>query len=427
MEVQSLNVGDRFISNYSGADIQVSKYKLSKVGEEVGELQGGQRQISDSLAESLFSKASMEECKILALKSKAPQPRLGCENRLKVLYSQGPSVAAGVGKKNSRFIPTQAEKVLDAPDLIDDYYLNLMDWSGDNYLAVALGSAVYIWMAQSGEIMQLCERPNANITSVSWAQRSQYLAVGTEDSVVQLWDVNQCKLLRSMNGHRARVSALSWNGSLLSSSGRDSTIVNHDVRVQSHITSVLQGHTQEVCGLAWSYDGVQLASGGNDNIMNIWDASDLSHARHTITEHQAAVKALSWCPWSSNTLASGGGTADPSIRFWNTSSGSCLNCINTGAQVCAIQWSIHYKELASSHGWKNNICIWKYPTMTKLTELTGHSARVLHLAQSPDGTTLVSAAGDETLRFWKIWSLPSSPPSSDISHLTFHGNLSKIR
>jgi cell division cycle protein 20 (cofactor of APC complex) len=42
--------------------------------------------------------------------------------------------------------------------------------------------------------------------------------------------------------------------------------------------------------------------------------------------------------------------------------------------------------------------------MTKMAEFTGHSARVLHMAQSPDGNTVVSAAADETLRFWKCFS-----------------------
>ena len=40
--------------------------------------------------------------------------------------------------------------------------------------------------------------------------------------------------------------------------------------------------------------------------------------------------------------------------------------------------------------------------MVKVAELTGHTSRVLHMAQSPDGTTVVSAAADETLRFWRI-------------------------
>lgn len=41
--------------------------------------------------------------------------------------------------------------------------------------------------------------------------------------------------------------------------------------------------------------------------------------------------------------------------------------------------------------------------MTKMTELTGHTARVLHLALSPDGSTLLSAGADETLRLWKCF------------------------
>lgn len=34
---------------------------------------------------------------------------------------------------------------------------------------------------------------------------------------------------------------------------------------------------------------------------------------------------------------------------------------------------------------------------------TGHTSRVLHMAMSPDGTTVVSAAADETLRLWKCF------------------------
>lgn len=38
-------------------------------------------------------------------------------------------------------------KVLDAPQLQDDFYLNLVDWSSQNVLAVGLSGAVYIWSA----------------------------------------------------------------------------------------------------------------------------------------------------------------------------------------------------------------------------------------------------------------------------------------
>ena len=74
-------------------------------------------------------------------------------------------------------------------------------------------------------------------------------------------------------------------------------------------------------------------------------------------------------------------------------------------QVCALQWSKHDKELVSSHGYSHNqVILWRYPSMVKVAELTGHTSRVLHMAQSPDGTTICSAAADETLRFWKVLS-----------------------
>ena len=41
--------------------------------------------------------------------------------------------------------------------------------------------------------------------------------------------------------------------------------------------------------------------------------------------------------------------------------------------------------------------------MKKIADLRGHTSRVLHLALSPDGTSVASAAADETLRFWKVF------------------------
>lgn len=64
---------------------------------------------------------------------------------------------------------------------------------------------------------------------------------------------------------------MSWNKFILSSGGRDSKIMNLDVRKPNPMVCSLQEHTQEVCGLKWSPDGKQLASGGNDNLVCVWD------------------------------------------------------------------------------------------------------------------------------------------------------------
>lgn len=43
-------------------------------------------------------------------------------------------------------------QVLDAPALQDDFYLNLVDWSSHNVLAVGLGNCVYLWNACSSKV-----------------------------------------------------------------------------------------------------------------------------------------------------------------------------------------------------------------------------------------------------------------------------------
>lgn len=122
-----------------------------------------------------------------------------------------------------------------------------------------------------------------------------------------------------------------------------------------------------------------------------------------MSSHNAAVKALSWCPWQRSLLATGGGTKDKTIRFFNCETNSVVQTVNTGSQVCSLLWNKREREIISSHGFnKNQITIWNYPKMTKVTELKGHLSRVLYLVMSPDETTIVSGAGDETLRFWKI-------------------------
>mmetsp|Transcript_845 Transcript_845/g.1758 ORF Transcript_845/g.1758 Transcript_845/m.1758 type:complete len:569 (-) Transcript_845:109-1815(-) len=360
--------------------------------------------------------------------------------------SQAENRLRNVTKSIGRRIPKTPSRILDAPELVDDYYLNLVSWSESNVLAVALGQCVYLWEAETGNIKHLLTLREETdfVTSVSWVRdkgNSHYIAVGTNHNIVQLWDAEEERRLRSLDGHSARVGALSWNQHWLSSGGRDSLIVQHDVRSRNHVVSTYVGHTQEVCGLKWNDEGSTLASGGNENLLCLWDASmsrrgnnngngyNNNHAnfdssnigpRLALTQHKAAVKALAWCPFHRGLLASGGGTADRTIKFWNTNSGAVLNSIDTGSQVCSLLWSKHQREICSSHGFsENQLILWKYPTMTKIQEFKGHTARVLHMDQSPDGGCVVSAAADETLRFWDVF---GSPPNERKANNLAMGN-----
>eukprot|EP00485_Elphidium_margaritaceum_P003143 CAMPEP_0202686972 /NCGR_PEP_ID=MMETSP1385-20130828/2705_1 /ASSEMBLY_ACC=CAM_ASM_000861 /TAXON_ID=933848 /ORGANISM="Elphidium margaritaceum" /LENGTH=906 /DNA_ID=CAMNT_0049341665 /DNA_START=168 /DNA_END=2885 /DNA_ORIENTATION=+ len=398
-------------------------------------------------------------------------------------------------KRTMRNIAKSPFKVLDAPRLTDDFYLNLVDWSSScNILSVGLGECVYLWSAHTSKVTKLCDLHKVfeakaslldacdfgdghdMVCSVGWSknhestlsncslnimsntnmlsptkqqrQRQQnnpssndYLAVGSGSGYVFVFDTVRSELVRApLARHNHRVGALSWRDNhLLCSGSRDRNIYLRDIRIQDNGSDVVQElvfHKQEVCGLKWSDDSLYLASGGNDNKVAIWDIRYVhKHSQHatptTVSsqplmqplcygKHKAAVKAITWSPHESGLLATGGGTADRCIKFWNINAAISsksvkkhaydnaqhrvlkpMKVIDTGSQVCNLLWSKNCDEIVSTHGYSlNQIVVWKYPTMEKIVTLTGHTFRVLYLAGSPDGQTVVTGAGDETLRLW---------------------------
>ncbi|KAG5477830.1 hypothetical protein LSCM1_05132 [Leishmania martiniquensis] len=371
-----------------------------------------------------------------------------------------------------RVIPHTPERILDAADMEDDFYMNLIDWSAaSDVLCVALQNCVYLWDAKTCGITELPRVVSAGgglhgegrsvnaqlVCGLNWAPDGCHLAVGRNSGAVEVWDVEAQQVVHTYRQHADRTVSLSWEpqgGWLLASGSRDSTVVLRDVRERdtsassvfsfsslASATSVLRAHETEVCGLKWSPTGAMLASGGNDNQLLLWDrrsiatgsrnSSDTSGVyRHGecrpvffLNKHTAAVKALSWNPTQPALLASGGGSHDKALRFWNSLTGECIHHINTGSQVCGVVWNRSGTELVTAHGYTDNqLSIWRYPSLRRIANLIGHTSRVLHLSLSADGQTVVSAAGDETLRFWRCFSASELRESSPHLHRSVHSS-----
>ena len=247
---------------------------------------------------------------------------------------------------------------------------------------------------------------NKYISSLIFSEDGEQLAIGNSYGYVELYDINKKEKICSFKGHSARVGVVSWNKNILSSGSKDYSIITRDIRCKNDDENIIRkfyGHNQEVCGLKWSFDGSLLASGGNDNQLMIWSL----HSNKPLmcnNEHLAAVKAIAWSPHRHNILASGGGTADRTIRFWNTNNFEQISKIDTGSQVCNLVFSKSSNELVSTHGYSlNQIIVWKLPNMEKIATLSGHSYRVLYLSLSPEGQSIVTGAGDKILQFWKVF------------------------
>ncbi|CAA7407054.1 unnamed protein product [Spirodela intermedia] len=403
-----IDPGDRFIPNRSAMDFDMAFYLLTQTRKE------------KEKAAALASHPGQTYGKLLA-------ERL-LPNRNRILAFQARPPASSSTAEETREISRSADRMLLIPEMADDYYLNALDWGSRNILSIALGRTVHLWNGTDGSTleMMMAEDDLGAAASVSWAPDGRYLALGLNGSDVQLWDTDSQRLLRTLRGvHRSRVGSLSWSNHILTTGGKDGKVVNNDVRIRSHVVHSYRGHRGEVCGLRWSGSGRRLASGGDDNLVHIWDLRRASTATaprtsqgpwiHRFDKHASAVKALAWCPFQSNLLASGGGGNDRCIKLWNTENGTCLDSVDTGSQVCSLLWSKKEKELLSSHGFgQNQLTLWKYPSFRKIIDLTGHSSRVLCTAVSPDGCTVASVSGDETLRFWNVFGSPEttrrSPP-----------------
>ncbi|CAJ0632083.1 6293_t:CDS:2 [Entrophospora sp. SA101] len=171
-----------------------------------------------------------------------------------------------------RIISANPELVLDAPRMINDYYLNLLDWSNKNMVAVGLDKNAFANTSSGARII------DNKISSLSWSEDGDHLA-----------DLG----------------------------------MKHDVRLARHKFAELHDNTSEVCGLKWRSDDEQLASGGNnDNKVNIWDAKS-SIPKFIKTDHKDS--AIAWCLWQRILLATGEGAADQQIYFLNTDASEVLS------------------------------------------------------------------------------------------------------
>lgn len=90
-----------------------------------------------------------------------------------------------------------SERTLDAPDILDNFYLNLLDWSICNVIAIGLGYSVYLWDESTGSPSHLVAFGDdlGPVTSVSWAPDGRHLAVGLNNSHIQIWDSESGKLV----------------------------------------------------------------------------------------------------------------------------------------------------------------------------------------------------------------------------------------
>ena len=180
-----------------------------------------------------------------------------------------------------------------------------------------------IILTAAGDMLLACSRAlkgaiaDAQVCGLKWSPSGQQLASGGNDNLLHIYDANSISnstYVHRIAEHQARTDPplhtfLYLNG-LRGRSEARARSTNYQCLCS------MRRESQTSAALFCSVKGF-----GHFAV--------LTHAALT----QAAVKALAWCPFQSNLLASGGGTADRCIKFWNTHTGALQNSIDTHSQA----------------------------------------------------------------------------------------------
>ncbi|THH19160.1 hypothetical protein EW146_g1944 [Bondarzewia mesenterica] len=265
------------------------------------------------------------------------------------------------------------------------------------------------------------------------------VALSTSKGLVQVWDLAAQKM--TMSWWTKPVTALKWNGLVLSVGGEKGSIRHFDTRIKETAKMKEQNkkvlrHQSMITALAWNHDGKILGSADNSGVVYCWDSrqnapldvGDLIQRRRKM-QHVGAVKAVAWCPWSLKMLASGDAAPNGTgtIRLWNINGSTSQNpnpdALELDAQITSLHWSSQCKELLSTHSvsrivegpapvpnssqqptMTNCVAVHSYPTLTRVkTEYPAMSA-IAGSVLSPNGLKVIFAVPeDKQLKIWDVW------------------------
>lgn len=299
----------------------------------------------------------------------------------------------------------------------------------------------------------------------------KYLASGSRDQTIVIWDTLSGDKLKEIQGHRDRVFALLsvngiWDSSLnggkndkLVSASWDFTVKVWDTETWN-LEQTLEGHTGWVTAIT-QVENRYLVSGSADTTIRVYDMLQSPtnwEVVRVLRGHEKAVYSLIGIPSSSSSTGNCAGTIvsgseDATIRIWSIRTWQCLKVLSdhTGTvrslavyedlllsgsadstiKVWRIESGICEQTLNEHSDWVESLCIidsrriasasrdgtikvWKIGTWKCLQTLTGHSHWVYSLALMNDGS-LASASADMSIKIWtqeETSNGQSSSPSS---------------
>ena len=261
------------------------------------------------------------------------------------------------------------------------------------------------------------------VTSISFSGDGKYLASGSYDNTVKLWDMRTSKNVATYEGHTHIINSVSFsaNGKYIASGSSDKTVKVWEVQT-SKCLATLQ-HDEEVRHVSISADGKHLASnslGEKKQIsgLKVWEIPT-SKCIMSIQESLAFGVSLS---------ADGKYLAAPSsenVKIWKVQSSECIATLKGHPTLVPhVSFSYDGKYVASG-SYDHTVKVWEMQSSQCIATLQGHTEQVSSVTFSFDGMYIASASSDKTVRLWEVKNstcLATLQHTNRVSNVSFSGD-----
>lgn len=281
------------------------------------------------------------------------------------------------------------------------------------------------------------------ILTLAFSPDSSTMTTGSGDNTARIWDLDTGTPKHTLKGHTGWVLdvAYSPDGNMIATGSKDHTIRLWNAKTGAGLGGSLKAHSNRISSLAWEPYHLQkpgnprLASASKDRTVRIWNAV-LRRTETTLAGHTEAITCVCW----GGTGKIYTGSRDRTIRVWNPESGSLLQtladhshwvnhlALSTDSILrtafhdhsrnipetadgkaqkakerfeAAAKVDGQIKERLVSASEDNTLYLWEPEVSQKpITRMLGHSKLVNHVAFSPDGMYVASAAFDNLVKIW---------------------------
>lgn len=284
----------------------------------------------------------------------------------------------------------------------DEHYLALGGWLGDpgtvrihdfrtgEVVKILEDSKRYEWLKtrpKPGEVEWTLTPREDVVAALAFSRDGRWLASGTGDHMVTIWDTGRWKRLQTLSGHQGPIVtvAFSPDGTTLVSGSMDHTLRLWD-RASGRLVREMTGNLREVYAAAFSPDGHYIASGGGDRTVKLWDAHSGALVRDMATQ-RSVIHSLAFSP-DSRLLLTAGGEGDSICHVFDVSTGHEIARLQHTNAVTSAAFSADGKWVATGGGEEKEIVLWNPENGAVLRKLAGSGHPVLAVGFAADGRSI---------------------------------------